>query len=241
MKNLDNEIYKATEFFWKTRDEQGAKQKIKGAIDTGSRSLVTGGKQMVFFEQLTTKLLVEIGFPINSIYENQKIELPGYYRSEKKWDLIGVDDGKLVFALEFKSQVGPSFGNNFNNRTEESIGSATDLWTAYRENAFKQSFRPWLGYFFLLEDCDKSRQPVKVKEPHFKVFPEFLNASYMNRYEILLNKLVLERLYDSSTLILSKRNHPHETIYCDSLTPANFFIQLKAHVAGYLELNREKL
>ena len=26
---------------------------------------------------------------------------------------------RLVAALEFKSQVGPSFGNNFNNRTEE--------------------------------------------------------------------------------------------------------------------------
>ncbi len=42
----------------------------------------------------------------------------------------------------------------------------------------------WLGYMFLLEDCPSSQTPVKVKEPHFKVFPEFVNASYAKRYEL---------------------------------------------------------
>jgi hypothetical protein len=45
--------------------------------------------------------------------------------------------------MEFKSQIGPSFGNNFNNRTEEALGSATDIWAAYREGAFKPSSRPF--------------------------------------------------------------------------------------------------
>jgi hypothetical protein len=35
--------------------------------------------------------------------------------------------GSLVATVEVKSQVG-SFGNNFNNRVEEAIGSATDFW-----------------------------------------------------------------------------------------------------------------
>ena len=61
-------------------------------------------------------------------------------------------DDQLIVVLEVKSQVGPSFGNNFNNRTEEAIGSALDLWTAYREGAFNKTIRPWLGYLFLLED-----------------------------------------------------------------------------------------
>lgn len=76
--------------------------------------------------------------------------------------------------VELKSQVGHSFGNNFNNPVEEAIGSAVDIWTAYREGAFGGPIRPWLGYLFLLEDCPKSRSPVKVEEPHFKVFPEFI-------------------------------------------------------------------
>jgi hypothetical protein len=36
-----------------------------------------------------------------------------------------------------------------------------------------------MGYFFMLEDCDASNQAVSVQEPHFKVFPEFVGASYM--------------------------------------------------------------
>ncbi len=41
--------------------------------------------------------------------------------ARKKWDLLVVE-GCLIAAIEFKSQVG-SFGNNYNNRTEEALGS----------------------------------------------------------------------------------------------------------------------
>lgn len=100
-----------------------------------------------------------------------------------------------------KSQIG-SFGNNFNNRTEEAIGSATDLWTAYREGAFK-SPRPWLGYLMVLEDAPGSSRPVTLRERHFKAFKEFRNTSYADRYSLLCKRLVLERLYDAACLILS--------------------------------------
>jgi hypothetical protein len=49
-------------------------------------------------------------------------------------------------------QVDPFFGNNFNSRSEEAIGSATDIWVAYREGRFGKKPAPFLGYFFLLED-----------------------------------------------------------------------------------------
>jgi Restriction endonuclease XhoI len=134
----------------------------------------------------------------------KRLELPGYYRPEKRWDLLVVIDDVLVAVAEFKAQVGPSFGNNFNNRTEEAVGNATDLWAAYREGAFQPSQRPWLGYvFFLLEDCPKSTAAVTVQEPHFHVFPEFRDASYAKRYEILLTKLIRERVYDATCLIMS--------------------------------------
>jgi len=45
--------------------------------------------------------------------------------------------------------------------------------------------------------------PVRAREPHFKVFPEFKDASYAKRYEILLTKLVRERLYDSACFLMS--------------------------------------
>ncbi len=93
--------------------------------------------------------------------------------------------------------------NNFNNRTEEAMGSAIDLWAAYRERAYLSIFQPFLGYFFMLEDCDASNSPVKVREPHFKVFPEFVGASYRRRYELFCRKLVLERHYTASAFITS--------------------------------------
>jgi len=52
------------------------------------------------------------------IFHKKRLELPGYFRPTKEWDLLVVRDRQLILALEVKSQVGPSFGNNFNNRTE---------------------------------------------------------------------------------------------------------------------------
>ena len=129
------------------------------------------------FVQLVRDLLILAQVPESCISIDKRIELPGWFRAEKKWDLVIVHEGELLAAIEFKSQIGPSFGNNFNNRTEEALGSATDIWAAYREGAFKPSSRPFLGYLMLLEDCERSRAPVKVVEPHFPVFPEFRSAS----------------------------------------------------------------
>jgi hypothetical protein len=154
------------------------------------------------FVSLVKALLLETGISESNVYCKKRVELPGWYRSEKKWDLLVVIDGELLAGIEFKSQVG-SFGNNYNNRAEEAIGSSTDLWAAYREGAFRTSARPWLGYLMLLEEAPKSLSPICPSEPHFKVFPEFREASYAQRYEILPTKLVRERLYDSACFLLS--------------------------------------
>jgi len=132
-----------------------------------------------------------------------------------------VVEGCLIAAIEFKSQVG-SFGNNFNNRTEEALGSATDLWAAYREGAFKPSARPWLGYLMLLEDAPGSTRPVKAQEPHFKVFEEFTSASYARRYEILLTKLVRERLYDATCFLMSNSTDGPKGQYSEPVAELNF-------------------
>jgi hypothetical protein len=154
------------------------------------------------FIELVRGLLCENGLPKAHVYCDKYVEIPGWYRPEKKWDLLIVSDGKLLAGIEFKSQVG-SFGNNYNNRTEEAIGSAVDIWASYREGAFKPSARPWLGYLMLLEETAASLRPIRAREPHFKVFAEFKKASYAKRYEILLLKLMRERLYDSCCFLLS--------------------------------------
>ena len=139
------------------------------------------------------------------------IELPGYFRPTKRWDLIVVHEGQLLAVVELKSQVGPSFGNNFNNRTEEAVGSATDIWTAFREGAFGETRRPWLGYLFMLERSDRSVKPVSVREPHYSVFPEFKDASYANRYQIMCRRLVWEGLYTEAAFLTSTRKDARGT------------------------------
>ena len=108
-------------------------------------------------------------------------------------------------ALEFKSQVGPSFGNNFNNRTEEAIGTAHDLWTAYREGAFGKQPRPFVGWLMMVEDAPASRRAITDRSPHFPVFKEFQGASYLQRYNILCQRLMKEQLYSAACVITSPR------------------------------------
>jgi hypothetical protein len=192
MANLDPAVKEAVKFFWHTRTQQSSRQSGADAPDRGGRGAVTGGKQMNGFVSLVRKLLVDAKVPEQCIAVDRLVELPGWFRAEKKWDLVIVHERELLAAIEFKSQIGPSFGNNFNNRTEEALGSATDIWAAYREGAFKPSARPFLGYLMLLEDCERSRSAVKVVEPHFPAFPEFKGASYRQRYSILVEKLLRE-------------------------------------------------
>ncbi|MGD9688506.1 MAG: PaeR7I family type II restriction endonuclease [Phycisphaerales bacterium] len=225
----------AVKQFWSTRTSQTARQGATGSPDAGARSAVTGGKQMDGFVSLVRDLLLQAGCPSNSLHFGKRVELPGWFRAEKKWDLVVVHDKQLVAAVEFKSQVGPSFGNNFNNRTEEALGSATDIWAAYREGAFKPAPRPWLGYLMLLEDCDASRGSVKVSQPHFPVFSEFKGASYMRRYAILIQKLQRDRLYDGACLLVSNLSEGLNGAYLepdDELRFEPFVRGLCAHVAA---------
>ncbi len=206
MEDLREQVGKAVRHFWITRRAQGKKQGSRtGRRDHGSRSAVTGGAQLDGFIRLVSDLLIDSGIPDATIFRKKSTELPGFFRPTKEWDLLVVVDGQLLASIEFKSQVGPSFGNNYNNRTEEALGSATDLWTAYREGTFTGSPRPWLGYFMLLEETTRSTSPVAVAESHFSVREEFRGASYAKRYELFCQKLVRERLYDAACFMLSDK------------------------------------
>jgi len=242
MDEFDKRVAQAVRHFWRIRTNQSDKQgSVSGIKDAGLRSAVTGGKHLDGFRLLCRDLLIEAGLPDAQIYWNNRLELPGYFRPEKNWDLVAVVEGQLLAVLECKGQVGPSFGNNFNNRTEEALGNATDFWAAYREGAFAPSQRPWLGFLFLIEECPRSIAPVKTKQPHFKVFPEFEGASYVKRYDILLTKLLRERLYDSGCLLLSTAKEGRRGSYhCpnDELSFRTFEASLMSHAMAFAKLRK---
>ncbi len=192
----------AVRSFWKVRESQAAKQLASGKVDAGSRGAVTGGAHLDGIAKLLEDVFVEAGFARSSIRRKSGIELPGYYRATKSWDLVVIENGVLVAAIEFKSQVGPSFGNNFNNRTEEALGNAVDVWRAYQEGTFG-AVRPWLGYVFLLEEAPKSTMEVRLAKAIFPVERIFHHTSYKDRYQILCQRIVRERLYDATCFVTS--------------------------------------
>jgi hypothetical protein len=233
--NIEKRLKLAVQNYWDARAKNKKKQIDGGKIDAGTRGEVTGGAQMGGMEVLVADILCEAGLEKIDVKTRTALELPGYYRAEKKWDLIVISEGQLVTAMEFKSQVGPSFGNNFNNRSEEAIGSATDIWVAYREGRFGKSPAPFLGYFFLLEDCNKVKTTVRNKEPYFKVDPVFDKASYSERYELLCRRLILERVYNAACLVMAT-NSPRSRITqpAEDLSFRRFVAALRGHVTTFL-------
>ncbi len=233
---LDDQFEEAIRQYWLVRAAQRQRQIEAGRADAGTRGAVTGGAQMNALADLVARIFVGEGFTEDSIQRGASLELPGYYRPEKKWDLLVIHEGTLAAAIEFKSQVGPSFGNNFNNRIEEAIGSATDVWTAYREGRFGE-VRPWLGYLFLLEDSPRSSQPVGAREPFFKVDRVFRGASYKERYEIFCRRLVRERLYDAACFATGAED-PTKPVNqpAPDLTFAKFAAAIRGRAKALLEL-----
>lgn len=222
--------------FWNQRLAQRQAQELSGKVDQGNRSDVTGGKQMDSFALVITDLLLSNGVPQECIHVKKSLTvLPGFFRPTKTFDLLVVAGRVLKVAIELKSHVGPSFGNNFNNRAEEAIGSAFDIWTAYREGAFQSASPPWLGYMLILEDCPESRSSIKVAEPHFSVFPEFKDSSYAKRYELFCRKMVRERHYNAACYMLAARDKAnevpnyHEPV--EELSGAHFLAELLRHAS----------
>lgn len=202
--DFDNLAESAVKEFWDGRESQKLKQLASGRSDQGQRGAATGGKHFDSLLNMIVAFLKAAGVPDTSIYNGKKVEIPGYYRATKQWDLLVVHQGKLLAAVEAKAQVG-SFGNNGNNRVEEALGSSTDFWRAQKEELFGGPNPPWLGYIFVLEDAPKSKTVVRVAEPHFKALPEFKTATYTDRMQILCRKLVAERQYSAAAFILTSK------------------------------------
>ena len=235
--NYATQAREAVKLFWGNREAALARQSESGHQDVGSRGAVTAGKNMDGFLTIAQSLIEANGLDLADIFIQKRVlTLPGFFRATKLWDMLVMDHGELVAALEFKSQVGPSFGNNFNNRAEEAIGTAHDLWTAYREGAFgKDAPRPFLGWIMLLEDCDKPNTPVQDKEPHFSVDPAFKGTSYAQRYNLLCKRLIQEGLYSSATFIVSPREAAEDGQYrhLSELTSLKTFVtEFAGHIAA---------
>lgn len=185
---------------------------------------------------LIADVLRENGVPDGGIFTTRRsLDLPLYFRPARSWDLVVVHEGKLIACLEFKSHVGPSFGNNYNNRAQEAVGDGHDMNLAFREGLFEPSPKPWIGYILLLEDATESRQPVRVPNKHFSCDAEFVGASYAGRYEVTIQRLVREALYDAASFMLATRDVPSTVTEPNrELTFRRMVTSLIGHAIGVL-------
>lgn len=137
--NYERKAKEAVMAFWGNRAKARQKQIEAGKADRGERAGVTAGKNMDGFIALVMDIVKANGLKHAAIHQKRRVvTLPGYFRPTKLWDLLVLNKGQLVAAMELKSHVGPFFGNNFNNRTEEAIGTAHDLWTAQASASFRR-------------------------------------------------------------------------------------------------------
>jgi hypothetical protein len=247
--DFDACVQQAVHDFWMSRGNARANN-TQGA----GRDAVLGGKNMDGFLDLVRRIVVHCDLPTTCVHTRKsRVVLPGFFRATKNWDALVIHERRLLGVFEFKSQVG-SFGNNLNNRSEEVIGSAADLWVAHHHGAYGDGPRrsrtraaeyssallnpnlmsdprpPFLGWLMLLEECDASLAPVRCEEPHYPVFEEFRSASYAQRYQILCERLVERQLYTAAALELSvAKTDKHRP-----LSPATSIRNLFAEFSGRL-------
>ncbi|MFJ3958885.1 PaeR7I family type II restriction endonuclease [Arthrobacter sp. NPDC090010] len=218
--------------YWEGLNLQAAKQgEASGVKDTGNRAAVTGGKQMDAMQEVVASLWrdePDITLEVRTTGHNN---LPAYFRPAKNWDLLVLYRGSLIAAMEFKSQRGPSFGNNFNNRTEEALGLAADSQMAAERGLFGH-LKPWFGFVMLVERAPKSLSPVAVpKGMPFPADPVFTGASYIERYRIFFDRMVKEGNYDAVALLTAEAGSDSYVEPSANLSLANLEAAIRARVA----------
>ncbi len=223
--------------YWGVKASQKNLSAIKDAVGAGTAGSVRGGKHFDVIAALLAKFFLDEGYPPEDIRvaKKQGLELPGYYRPQKQWDVVVVHQKTLVAAFELKALGGPSFGNNYNNRVEEALGSAVDL----RRSALTELYpgeKPWLGYFFIMEDHPKSRSSVKMAKGALPPHEEWVGKSYQQRFAMFCQRLMAEDLYDAACYITSSESEPKPNEPLDSLDWRHFSAAINARLTYLREL-----
>jgi len=239
---LDTEIKNAVKYFWQSRN--------------GGEG-VLAGKTLDQFREIIMRVVKESGLPDAKFYTGkQDAQLPGYFRPHKAWDVVILNNNKLVAAIELKSQVG-SIGNNFNNRSEEVLGSSYDLRTAVEEQAFGDDANIFLGYLILVEQSNDSMKNPKIEMKHFPVMEGFLKderergnlykrqtdgtypttkgISYLERYDIMCKRLMIKNLY-RATALLAVSNTDLESGNYSNISPETSIITFMAKLSSHCEV-----
>jgi len=194
-----DDVSRAITWFWGSRASQS--ESIENSQGGSGRDAVVGGQHLNKVLDLIINELLRLGVPRDLIHSSGSAKnMPGFFRPTKNWDLAVTNhEGQVVALFELKSQVG-SFGNNANNRAEESIGNPTDLKYAYEHGLIP--LRPWTAYIYVIQDTEASTtrttNRTRTAYPLDGVFSE---VSYVDRVALLAERLVSVGLYDACWVV----------------------------------------
>ncbi len=210
--------------FWAIKGRQQAASDRSGRGDGGTSGSVRAGKHMDPFECLIREIVTDAGItpdppPADTIY------VPGYYRETKSWDVVLQYQGHVLAIVEAKSQ-GSSLANNFNNRVEEAIGQAADIWKSHERGLLKTGLRPWVGYLMIVEETPKTIEPKELmrgKSVPTGMAPDplFDGKSYAERYATAFKRLDQERMLDATCVAIT--SGPTDYSYPDEWMSINGF------------------
>jgi len=198
-------VQAAVASYWDVRQSQAQRSREAGVVNTGLRAEVTGGRHLDALELLLIEVLVDAGVPA-PMMEVSRRPIPGYFRRDKSWDIVVTIKDRVLAIIELKSIVGINPGQNFNNRTDEALGQAMDVWTAVERGIIDSPLRPWLGYFMLIEDNEAWNRVSAPRSPVWPADPTFDDTSAADRAAIFFDRMVRERLLDAACVVMANRS-----------------------------------
>ncbi len=141
--------------------------------------------------------LVRADLDRSQVLRSKAIALPGAYNPRpRQWDLVVVDDGVPVAAVDVRISTCPS-GKNFHNRVQEIIEDAVHLGRPY-EFPLMTPFKPCLALFFALEENEDANRLRKI---HPAGLASGLGAgdgaSIKDRHSAVFGRLVRDGRYDA--------------------------------------------
>ena len=172
--------------------EQAQKSELGGNAQGGTRSQVTGGKHLRGVNQLVVDEISRTGATGLTLRFDRGATLAGWYRNSKSWDLLVLQQGTPILAVEYKSMSG-SEGKNLNNRADEVFGIAEDARQAEEHGILPPKLRR--AYIYLMEVTSAVKRPIDVGHPFGKPDPIFDQASYLDRMAIMCERMRDSGLY----------------------------------------------
>jgi hypothetical protein len=135
----DARIRHALRRWVEVKGEQATRSVERGNAQEGRRASVVGAKHLEGLNQLVVEEISRTGAQGLELRTNRMATLAGFYRASKAWDLLVLQGGSPVLAVEYKSMSG-SEGKNLNNRADEVFGIAEDARQAESTGFFHRIF-----------------------------------------------------------------------------------------------------